>query len=93
MRGADGNETCPHCFRVMVDLARFDAREDAVPVDKGGWSGGGRYWPEIDLAAEMEYRLWHRILAAVRQWRLNRVLRRYPRSSYCPGCGYLIKRK
>jgi hypothetical protein len=89
MRGMDGNETCPICYRVMVELADFDARADALGPDTGGW---GPY-----SYRSYEYSLLEGIgewfAARVRQWRLSRVARRWPRSMYCPGCGYLIKRR
>ncbi len=93
MLGPDGNETCPNCYHVMIDLADFDARDDAIPVDRGGWSGGGQAWWEIDWEEELSYRFLYRIRASIRQWRLSRILRRYPRSLFCSGCGLILRRR
>ena len=93
MRGVDGNETCPSCYQVMIELNRFNAEDDAVPVDRGGWSGGGRAFWEMNYEAEGIARITYMIQAWFQQRRLNRVLRQFPNSLYCSNCGYIVKRK
>ena len=93
MRGADGNETCPRCFHVLIELRDFDADADAVPVDRGGWSGGGRAWWEVGWFDEMFGRAWYRFEARMKNYYLRRILRRYPNSLYCTGCGFVRRIK
>jgi hypothetical protein len=93
MLGADGNETCPMCYQVMIELYRFNASDDSIGLDRGGWSGGGRMFWEIEWEWEFLARFFSKIRASLYQRRLNRVLRRYPGSLYCSGCGYILKRR
>ena len=88
MRGIDGNETCPSCYLVLIDLADFDARADMSSPDSGSWIGSCYDWEAGEGA-----RLFDAIGAYWKQWRLNRVLSRYPRSLYRPYCGYLLRRR
>ncbi len=88
MRGADGNETCPSCYLVLIDLADFDARADMSSVDRGTLVGS-RYY---DYSGEGTG-LFDAIGAYWKQWRLSRIVRQYPRSLYCPYCGYLLRRR
>ena len=89
------DETCPHCYHVLIDLARFDARDDPEAPDSGGLDGGGGWlrapW-EADRDLVFMGSIWSRITASIRQRRLDSVLRRWPRSLYCSGCGYILKR-
>jgi hypothetical protein len=88
MRGVDGNETCPSCYLVLIDLADFDARDDMSSVDSGRL-----IYNRYEMFDEGGTRLSEVIGAYFKQWRLNRVLRRYPRSLYCPYCGYIERRR
>lgn len=91
-RRGGGDEICPNCFQILIELGRFDARDDAVSVDRGGWSGGGKTWWETDYSAEFADQFLGGLRASFYQWRLRRVLRKWPRSLYCSACGYFLKR-
>ncbi len=91
--GSDGNITCPNCYGIMLELHRFDARDDILGLDYDHaplYRRGFGY--EGSLLASLAQSLFAWIGAHCKQWRLRRVLRRWPLSLYCPACGYLIKR-
>lgn len=92
MRGVDGNETCPNCYLVMIDLADFDARSDGISAGPDSLSISNYQWWEISILLDGIGRVIDRIKASFLQRRLDKVLRRWPRSLYCSACGYIIKR-
>jgi hypothetical protein len=93
MRGVDGNETCPNCYLVMIDLADFDARRDAISSGDDSLSLSNYHWWEASLLLDGLGRVVDKIKASFLQRRLNRVLRSWPRSLYCSACGYIVKRR
>ena len=90
--GPDGNITCPNCYGIMLELHRFDARDDIFGLDYDSHLHRRGFGYEGSLIAELVQSIFAWIGAHLRQWRLRRVLRRWPLSLYCPACGYLIKR-
>jgi hypothetical protein len=92
MRGIDGNETCPHCYQVMIELERFDARSDAISSGDDSTHISNYGWWESAIILDGIGRVIDKIKAFFLQRRLDRVLRSYPASLYCSGCGYILRR-
>jgi hypothetical protein len=91
MIGADGNQTCPRCYHVMIQLSRFNANDDPLSPDDGSGHGWNIPW-ELGLLSELWNQGFGRMSAWFRQRRLSKVLRRHPRAMYCSGCGFIRKK-
>ncbi len=88
---------CPKCQRPMVDLARYDARNEAIYLEN---DHDQVYYGDYDdrnpvlnklidwISDYMDY-----LTAGRKQRKLDAVLKVYPNSIYCAGCGYLVKRR
>lgn len=91
-----GDETCPHCYQVLIELAKFDPRADALGLDDGGWGlnqfarknvgGVSSLLSLVDMAMD-----W--LGGRTKYRRLQRVLREYPNSMSCSGCGYIDRHR
>ena len=79
----------------MIELYRFDARDDVIAPDSGGLDGGGGFFRapwEAGIEGYYAESILGRIQAYFVQRKLRKVLRRYPHSLYCSGSGYILKR-
>ena len=100
MRTLTRNETCPLCFNEMIELRRFDPRNDRFgPAD-------GAEFDESDLLpgglgelvslilrgakAVVDF-LFGWIGSGVRARKLARVQQEFPNSLYCVRCGFIRK--
>ncbi len=87
--GTEDDETgyvpCKNCRRPMVELARYDVMNEipGMGISEVVWYG----WLESLFIAA-----WWWVSLRIKGWRLNRVLRRYPRTLICANCGTLWKR-
>ena len=93
MRGLDGNETCPRCYHVMIDLARFDPLMDAHAAGPDKSEIQNLYWWDEDFFIDMLNRPIERFRAWRERRRLERILRAFPASLHCTGCGFTLKRR
>ncbi len=85
-------ELCPVCFRVMVNLDEFSAQDNVAGVTGDVSSPYSSPWGVMSFLA-MLLSLFGLAGAGVQQSRFSRILREFPYSLYCPGCGHIVKRR
>ncbi len=90
------SEQCPKCGKWLYALASYDAQLSSVRVERSGdpdlqeyYDTDSTTWPPLEWLSD--FLAWH--WAGIRQRRLNGVLRAYPNSVICAGCGFLLRRR
>jgi hypothetical protein len=78
----------------MVELAAFQASANALDLDRSVFNTMSvDPDPEAGCLLAILFVPYSWARAQFQQMRLNRVLRAYPYSLYCPGCGHITKRR
>jgi hypothetical protein len=78
----------------MIELATYDAQANSLDVDRSIFNpGGGNPEPEVGCLWALAWIPFAWLKAQAQQSRLNRILRTYPYSLYCPNCGHVTKRR
>jgi hypothetical protein len=77
----------------MVELASFDARNDAIASGDDSSSISNYAWWETALILDALDRLFSKFKASLYQRKLDRVLRQWPGSLLCTHCGRTEKRR
>lgn len=98
MRRAAVSETCPHCFNEMVELRRFDPRDDRFGSEEGeefdatdilpGGIGDLISFVFRGAKAVVDF-LFGWIWAGAGARKLDRVRKEFPNSLYCVRCGFI----
>lgn len=88
------DETCPECYHVLIRLADYDPRKDSVGIETGGWAPSrvGMRGRAVIALFDMVGVITDHVGGHAKHKQLSRILRAYPNSLYCTGCGYVDRR-
>jgi hypothetical protein len=86
---------CKRCRRPMVELARYDVMNEIPGAEGPGlkeYVFGGADWIVLRWVGIIFVGAWWWVKLKIKDWRLQRVLCRYPHTLICANCGTLWKR-
>src|SRR5207249_510099 len=99
MAGKYGDERCPRCQRMMIRLENYNANPAWTRLDRSDDRPGGGYYArrEAGCLLEIAWVVVSSVFEEISAWRkrrkMNRLLRLFPHSLYCPDCGHVDRRR